>query len=307
VAAGAQVWRQLAAQGPPPPEALAPPDNWIGGQVFAMPGAYAVSEVLDRFEAKVWKRIRRDLEDWIAGQGVERINALVWAHGRRLVGNWLRRPVRTTALRLWGEAYGGFHEAAWLAVYAFFERCAGYASALEGHMMVSRAAGWWWSLPEVAVLTERPRRLARDPEGRPHCATGPALAYPDGWELYAWHGVLVPRRVALAPETLTAQEIASEPDVEVRRVMLERFGAERYLLETNAEVLDEDERGILYRAELPGDEPLVMVRVRDATPDRAGERKEYWLRVPPTTRTAREAVAWTFDKRPQDYAPVVET
>jgi hypothetical protein len=194
-----------------------------------------------------------------------------------------------------------------LATYAFVARCGGYDSAAEGHLLLGRAAGRWWPLPDVAVLTERPRLLARDALGRLHSATGPALAYPDGWALYAWHGVLVPPRVVLAPEALTAQEITAEPDVEARRAMLERFGAERYLQETGAAVVDADARGTLYRAELPGDEPLVMVRVRDATPAADGAHREYWLRVPPGTRTVQEAVAWTFGKAPEDYDPAVET
>jgi hypothetical protein len=33
----------------------------------------------------------------------------------------------------------------------------------------------------------------------------------------------------------------------------------------------------------------------------------YWLRVPPQMQTAREAVAWTFDKSPDEYEPAFET
>lgn len=38
-----------------------------------------------------------------------------------------------------------------------------------------------------------------------------------------------------------------------------------------------------------------------------GSRKDYWLRVPPAMRTAREAVAWTFGKDSKDYHPARET
>jgi hypothetical protein len=36
-------------------------------------------------------------------------------------------------------------------------------------------------------------------------------------------------------------------------------------------------------------------------------RRTYWLRVPPQTRTARSAVAWTFGLTPEQYAPLVQT
>jgi hypothetical protein len=35
--------------------------------------------------------------------------------------------------------------------------------------------------------------------------------------------------------------------------------------------------------------------------------KEYMLRVPPTVRTAREAVAWTFERDPKSWRPALET
>jgi hypothetical protein len=90
--------------------------------------------------------------------------------------------------------------------------------------------------------------------------------------------------------------------------MLERFGFDRYVRETNAKVLHEDDYGKLWRAELAGDEPLVLVEVLNATPERDGSFRNYMLRVPPEVRTAREAVAWTFGfERPADYTPTVES
>jgi hypothetical protein len=56
-----------------------------------------------------------------------------------------------------------------------------------------------------------------------------------------------------------------------------------------------------------GDEPLVMVKVRNSTPEPDGAYKDYFLRVPPTMRTAREAVAWTFGLEAEDYKPTQET
>ena len=48
---------------------------------------------------------------------------------------------------------------------------------------------------------------------------------------------------------------------EVRRVMIERFGAERYLLESDAGPVHRDDYGVLYRREIDDDEPIVMVRL----------------------------------------------
>src|SRR5262249_12533044 len=110
----------------------------------------------------------------------------------------------------------------------------------------------------------------------------------DGVEI-RWRGVRIDERVAFRPGTITVAEILSEENVERRRVLLERFGLDRFLAAARAEVLDSDrdaggERRLL-RVPLPGDEPLVCVLVR--CPSTGGR---YTLRVPPTMRTCRQAV-----------------
>ncbi|WP_346262989.1 DUF6745 domain-containing protein [Plantactinospora sp. ZYX-F-223] len=198
------------------------------------------------------------------------------------------------------DAVPGQHDAAWLAAFDGEPGLAGLAG-------VATAAGWWWPYERLVILTERPTRLHRDNLGRLHHADGPALAYPDGFGLHAWRGMPIPADVAAELPTLTVERIRVERNAEVRRVMLEHFGYDRYLRESRATALHRDEYGVLWRLDLPQDEPLVMVEVVNATPEPDGTRRTYWLRVPPDTRTARAGVAWTFGVEPERYAPLVQT
>ena len=50
-----------------------------------------------------------------------------------------------------------------------------------------------------------------------------------------------------------------------------------------------------------------MVEVVNSTPEPDGTRRTYFLRVPPATTSAREAVAWTFGLRGDDYRPSIES
>ncbi len=72
-------------------------------------------------------------------------------------------------------------------------------------------------------------------------------------------------------------------------------------------VVQRDHCGNLWRAEVPGDEPLVMIEVRNATLEADGSRRTFWLRVPPQVLTALEGIAWTFDLPPERYQPRVQT
>lgn len=76
----------------------------------------------------------------------------------------------------------------------------------------------------VATL---PEVLRTDERGRLHCEHGPALAWM-GRKQYRWHGTVVPERVILQPETLTADEIARERNPTLSQVMIERYGTEQY-------------------------------------------------------------------------------
>ncbi|MFD0313314.1 DUF6745 domain-containing protein [Streptomyces flavalbus] len=209
------------------------------------------------------------------------------------------RAVRLVLL----DAVLGQHDAAWLAA---FEGLDG-AEPLAGIAAVARAAGWWWPYEKVAVVAERPVELHRDEAGRLHRGDGAALAFPDGFALHAWGGMPVPAAFLDELAALTPRRIREEENAELRRVMLEHYGYDRYLEESGAEPVHRDETGVLWRIELEGDEPLVMVEVVNSTPEPDGSHRTYWLRVPPRTRTAREGVAWTFGLDAADYTPERET
>jgi Domain of unknown function (DUF6745) len=194
----------------------------------------------------------------------------------------------------------GQHDAAWLGAFAGRPEVAGLAA-------VAGRSGWWWPYADVAVVSARPVEVHRDNVGRLHHGDGPALAYPDGWGLWAWRGMPIPPEVVPELATLTVDRIRAEDNAELRRVMLEHFGYDRYLRESGAKEVGRDECGILWRVALPGDEPLVMVEVVNSTPEPDGTSRVYFLRVPPSVRTAREGVAWTFDVDPDDYTPFVQT
>jgi hypothetical protein len=198
------------------------------------------------------------------------------------------------------DAVLGQHDAAWLSAFDA-------APGLDGLAEVARTAGWWWPYEHVAVVAERPVELHRDEAGLLDRGDGPALAYADGFALHAWRGLPVPGAFLDRLGSLTPAEIRSEENAELRRVMLEFYGYDRYLEESGAKPVHRDETGVLWRIALLGDEDVVMVEVVNSTPEPDGTSRTYWLRVPPTTTTAREGVAWTFGLSAEAYAPLRQT
>jgi len=159
-----------------------------------------------------------------------------------------------------------------------------------------------------AVITDNMIQYALN--GRLHRANGPAVITASGCKMYYWKGVFIEEDMFLARNTMTAAEILSIPNAEIRRCFVEMKGFAKFIKEANAKILDSNKEtgAVLYKVDMPDDdsrEPLVVVKVFDGTihEDENGKpyRKEYFLRVPPKTKTCNEAIAWTFDMPEKEY------
>lgn len=182
---------------------------------------------------------------------------------------------------------------------------------------------------DFCMISDRPEKLVVDEENRPHCEDGPFCRWRDGSALYAIHGVRVPQWIVEHPEWITEQDIDNESNAEIRRILLDRYGVERYMRQRGeiVETCADDHPLVgLQGARLlvkpqRDDEPLVFVEVLNPTKEKDGSRKRYLLAVDPEayggqTRTScLAAVASTWRRadgslvfpRPSDYAPIFES
>jgi hypothetical protein len=124
---------------------------------------------------------------------------------------------------------------------------------------------------------------------------------------FRWNGITIDTKTAFYPDTLTAQDVLNERNLEIRRAKMMRMGYDRFLELANPEVMDEDEdpggNRQLLKIFIPQDEDLVALSVSCPSTGR-----KYVIRVPPRTQTCHQAAAWIagFDN-PDDYKPVYET
>jgi hypothetical protein len=96
---------------------------------------------------------------------------------------------------------------------------------------------------------------------------------------------------------VTADDILKAPNQELKQRALKLFGYERFVAEVEMEEIHRDGENALLRK---GD--IVFAYVKDSSTPR-----RYLLRVPPNSKTVHEAIAWTFNMRPDEYRPLVET
>jgi hypothetical protein len=280
----------------------------VRNQVWDQVWNQAREEVRDQVSEQVSEQVRDQVGSQVGDQVWNQVSEQVSEQVRDQVWNQVRGQVSEQVVSNLNAAIWGQHEAgfmSWLDAFRGFGlKC---CAPIGGLIKVAQCAGWWWPMRGVVIITERPSQLHRDDEGRLHNETGPAVLYPDGWGVWAIHGVRVTQQIVECPEELTVEQIREEQNQEVRRVMMDRFGAARYLRESNARLLDEDKCGKLWLVEVENDEPLVMVEVLNSTPELDGTAKTYWLRVPPGIQTAKAGIAWTFDVSEELYEPLVQT
>ncbi len=252
--------------------------------------------------SNVTPKRRLDVPFWRVREAVPAIEAvrdLVDEFARSLLADHEPRGWRLLAgRRPLDRATGEFAQAA--------------AAGLFTGYVVERISG---RPPRTIVLVPRPAiRVRRTPRAQSwsngielHAEKRPAVEWPDGTRVWYWHGVEIPNRIAERLDTLTPQRIASISNQEVRRLVLERVGWERFL--DSADRVAQDDFGTLWDTgvRLEG-ERLRVVEVVNATEEPDGSRRRYVLRVPPTVRTAREAVAWTFGfDNTDDYILAAQT
>jgi hypothetical protein len=263
----------------------------------------------DQLGGQLGGQLRDQLGGQLRGQLRDQLGGQLWGQLRGQLGDQLRGQLSSFGA-VWNRMFWGQHEAYWVAFYAFArEWGVRYDETSDRRLRLweeaVRSMGWWWPLQGAVILTERPLLVSRDDEDRLHSETGPAVCYADGWTVCAVHGVRVPERVI--NRQYSVDDITRETNAEVRRVMIDLYGAGRYLSAAGAHLVASDDFGKLWRLDQVDDEPLVMVEVVNATAEPDGTFKDYFLRVPPDTRTPHEAVAWTFGMTEREYRETVAT
>lgn len=238
----------------------------------------------------VWDRVEYMVE-YIAGDSVQTYLDRDW-----------HESVWSRVEHITEYSVQAYFDADWLSVCRFFHEVFEENELIHLALLNEMVCGYRLGNKQ-AWLVHKPIRLERDEQGRLHSANGMCIQYRDGWGFYAWHGTRCPEKLILHPEQITPEEWMNERNLEIRRIMQERIGNERFVEMFGGKCIDQGQRADLIEVKLRDDPEKVarFVRVKDASTERV-----YYLRVPPTFDQADAALAWTFGLGEQDYQPVQE-
>jgi hypothetical protein len=306
---GGQLWEQIDDQ----------IDDQIGGQLANQIWEQIEGQLLGQFGGQLWS----EHEDLLGGQLRDLFRGQLGNQFLDQLGDqlgdqpWRQLEVHfedqledqfwyqfTSSLAPWDEAY-------WIAFYQCAIRIAGLSAEprLDARAGAVRAAGWLIPLGGVLIAGTRPVLISREePPGRLHNATGPALAWADGYTLHAWHGTRVP--ASLIEEDWSAERALAEPNAEIRRCAIEKLGWDQFEahLTTVAQAPDPGNPGqVLTLCELPARlagmyrEPARLLLCANGTPEPDGTRRRYGLPVPAHHTDPVEAAADLYGWTAEDY------
>ncbi|HST13870.1 MAG TPA: hypothetical protein VLJ44_03335 [Gaiellaceae bacterium] len=159
---------------------------------------------------------------------------------------------------------------------------------------LAREAWGYFPCKDTAYVCERHAAISLDGDDRLHSEDGPAIEWADGFAVHAWHGLHVPRELFERRASITYEQIAAEENVARRELLIALYGYDGLLEKGPSILMDDDVSGRLWQVPIQGVEAVAFVEVLNATVETSGERRRFFLRVPPNMRTTREAVAWTF-------------
>lgn len=273
----------------------------------------AVEQATTRsFRSRVWSLARfetasalsRAVSEAVADGvrvSVPRPQSSVW---RRIVERWQNRPHPSRREPAFSDCAFSAHDAPMLGLYECLHDVGGLAretAGMKGLWQVAASAGWMMPYADTCWLSERPEVFERDTQDRLHGATGPALRFADGWSHYSWKGVRVPAWMIEGRRTITASQVNRERDPVIRRCMIDIMTPARYIASSDAVCVSRDDTGALWLKTWHHWDSWAAVEVVNGSPEPDGSFKHYFLQVPPTMRSAREAVAWTYGLSEQDY------
>ena len=151
---------------------------------------------------------------------------------------------------------------------------------------VQENANWWFPFDTYCAVVDRPLRIELNDEGRLHSLEGKAMEFRDGFGLWYINGVEVNEQIVMKPETLTFEQIRDEDNAEIKRIMIEQHGWDKYLESVPHEVVEVSASDKFHEALIKLEDMLVLLCSCPST------GRVYALEVDPSISSVKEARGW---------------
>lgn len=262
------------------------------GELKTQLGISLANELASKFSAsttysKLVLPLHRQMRDKLGNEKGNKGTKRMGSHLRRSWGNCL-------------QPEGLFEYVSLLDFCANVLNCQYDRSKWELLQSIVKYCGWTYTFEGICLACDRPLKLSFDGEQKLHAEGEPALEFADGYSLYSYHGVTLPEKYGkLHPHQWKVQWLLEESNAELRRVLMQGIGYGRICQELPTLELNYWQEYTLLKIETHIDrEPIYLLKM---TCPSTGLM--HVLRVPPTVRSAREAIRWVnWGTAPEEFS-----
>jgi len=216
----------------------------------------------------------------------------------------------------WYSTVYGAMESSWISFYVYMRDELGISLPEITGLELALHLGWFIPFDRACLVAKRPLFIHRNAEGRLDHDTMPVIKWADGEEMYAVNGVVVDKRIITDIESYTPKEVLTESNVELRRIMLDRYDPIKLFERGGAVTIDEgldhqNRKMVLKMLPFPDleEENIHMLFVKDPAkivPGLEDKFPETALRINPVITSVHDALSSTFNLKADDYKPVIE-
>lgn len=169
----------------------------------------------------------------------------------------------------------------------------------QAYQSLLSECGCIFPFENTCIICDRPTKLTFDNEHRLHGEGEPAIEFADGYRLYYYRGVSLPEKYWVHPHHWQARWLLEEHNAELRRVLIQGIGYSRICQELQATELDSWREYTLLKIDSEVDvEPIYLLKMTCPSTGYI-----HAMRVPPTMRSAREAIRWmNWGTDPEEFS-----
>ncbi|MBD1831252.1 hypothetical protein H6F61_00825 [Cyanobacteria bacterium FACHB-472] len=170
----------------------------------------------------------------------------------------------------------------------------------EALQAIAKNCGCIFPFENMVIICDRPRLLSLDNQQRLHAEGAPAIQFADGYSLYAYHGVTLPKKYGTVhPHHWQASWLLEEDNAELRQVLIQGIGYDKIAHELGAIELDSYQEYTLLKINTDIDiKPISLLKMTCPS-----TKFIHALRVPPDIESAREAIRWVnWGISPEEFA-----
>ena len=277
--------------------------TWLRSQVGQFPGGDIFLEVGDT----IWSNFGQSAWQQIGEPLANEINKQQWMQDfeealKQFSLPWLHM---SNGLGLSSSLFNGF-EFSFIALIDYCIEVLNCQHDTEKWLATSsivKDCGWVFFFNRTCYVCDRPSKILFNEQYRLHAEGEPAIAYRDGYSVYAYNGVILPEKYGkLHPNLWQANWLLSEPNAELRRVLIQGIGYGRICQELQATEIDSWREYTLLHIDRNIDvEPIHLLKMTCPSTNHI-----HATRIPPNILSAKEAITWmNWDTDPEEFA--VET